>query len=138
MCRNVLICFDAQHVGRVLDAFERALAPSGTLVLGLQMRSARPRAGSRGSRSAHTAPWRRASGGFGPRRSLRRSLGDVPGARRAYEQALRALEPDERHETLPGAGRPADIARARRRISTSSCRGAGPAPGGSTPLSTPN
>ena len=42
------------------------------------------------------------------------SLGDVPAARRAYEQALRALEPDERHETLLAQVDLADIARATR------------------------
>ena len=42
------------------------------------------------------------------------SLGDVPAARRAYEQALRALEPDERHESLLAQVDLADIARATR------------------------
>jgi chemotaxis protein methyltransferase CheR len=34
LCRNVLIYFDAETVARVLASFQRALAPSGRLVLG--------------------------------------------------------------------------------------------------------
>jgi chemotaxis methyl-accepting protein methylase len=171
LCRNVLIYFDAEVVGRVLDSFERALTASGTLVLGVA--DALCATASRVARIPAAAP----SGALAPRKrqqdlrrplgrspvsnedpldaaayfqrglaelesddpaaavgSLRRalyaeplfglaafklggaleSLGDVPAARRAYEQALRALEPDERHETLLAQVDLADIARATR------------------------
>ncbi|HZO36995.1 MAG TPA: protein-glutamate O-methyltransferase CheR [Solirubrobacteraceae bacterium] len=185
LCRNVLIYFDGQTVGRVLDSFAAALAGSGTLVLGVAdalcasasrlaegsgngdagsassgaRRPHRPRrrplgrlavpapvGGSallgesdRDSSDAVIAQTSRAiehdpldAGAYYRRglaelelgdptaaaASLRRALfvepgfglaafklggahearGDLAAARRAYQQALRALEPDERHE----------------------------------------
>jgi chemotaxis methyl-accepting protein methylase len=171
LCRNVLIYFDAEVVGRVLDSFERALARPGTLVLGvadaLCATASRVAKLPAGAPSATVAPLKRRQDlrrplGRSPVGhedpldaaayferglaelesddpaaavgSLRRalyaeplfglaafklggaleSLGDAPAARRAYEQALRALEPDERHETLLAQVDLADIARATR------------------------
>jgi hypothetical protein len=42
------------------------------------------------------------------------ALGDLPAARRAYQQALRALAPDERHESLLDQIDLEDVARATR------------------------
>jgi chemotaxis protein methyltransferase CheR len=172
LCRNVLIYFDTETVARVLESFERALARSGTLLLGaadLLCASASRLAHPRASVPACDPPARQ------PQRLLRRplgrlpgatpedpfdasahfqrgltelesddpaaavsslrralyvdprfglaafklggayeALGDLPAARRAYQQALRTLEPDERHEPLLAQIDLADVATAAR------------------------
>jgi chemotaxis protein methyltransferase CheR len=170
LCRNVLIYFDSATVGRVLASLERALASTGTLVLGaadaLCATAARMAdAGALGGAPAASPsrPLRRPLGRLPvPVRaadphdaadyfqrglealerddpaaavdSLRRALyvapdfglaafklgaahealGDRASARRAYNQALRALDPHERHEALLGQIDLADIATAAR------------------------
>jgi chemotaxis protein methyltransferase CheR len=174
LCRNVLIYFDAETVAQVLASFERALARSGTLVLGaadvLCASASRLAAGpAPAASSVRSAPE--------PRRELRRPLGRLPAAeppgsaedppdaaahfhrglaelengdpagavnslrralfvdphfglaafklggahealgdqsaaRRAYEQALRTLEPHERHEPFLAQVDLADVASA--------------------------
>ena len=171
LCRNVLIYFDAETVGRVLASFESALARGGTLVLGAAdalcataSRSREPAA----ARLQRPSPPRRAlrrplgrpaaveepvtdaealdAAGHFERGlaelerhdpaaavgSLRRALyleprfglaafklgrayealGDLPAARRSYQQALRTLAPDERHEPLLAQIDVGDVARA--------------------------
>jgi chemotaxis protein methyltransferase CheR len=188
LCRNVLIYFGGETVGRVLASFQQALAPGGALVLGAAdalcagastqgAAAAAPAAKARRPSSGRPLrrPLGRAAGGMpatapGARPgisaggaalvapdpltaaayfrrglaelesddpaaavgSLRRALyvepqfglaafklggahealGDVPAARRAYEQALRALEPDERHEAFLAQIDLADVATA--------------------------
>ena len=161
LCRNVLIYFDTETVGRVIDSLERATQPEGMLVLGAAdtlcgtarrlsspaardsapvPRRAAPRILRRpigrrsseqqdeqpepfdaeayflqGLRSLETGDPRAAAS------ALRRALyvdptfglaafslgraheeaGDMPAARRAYEQALRTLDlADDRHDHL--------------------------------------
>ena len=170
LCRNVLIYFDGETVGRVLESFESALTSSGALVLGVAdalcataSRLAETAAGtgapqglSRPSRQALRRPLRRLPGepiaddtldaaahfrrGVAelendpaaavkllrmalyaqPRFGLaafmlggaHEALGDRAAARRAYSQALRALEPDERHEPFLAQVSLADVATA--------------------------
>ena len=172
LCRNVLIYFDGETVGRVLDVLRAARAPRrARSSWGRRTCCARARAGSRGRRRARAVAARRARADAAPparpaaaaaRRpasqdphdaagyflrglaelesndpaaavtSLRRALyvepdfglaafklggahealGDVPAARRAYEQALRALEPHARHEPFLGQIDLADVATA--------------------------
>ena len=181
LCRNVLIYFDGQVVGRVLDssstlspararsssewrmhsarprvasqALQRSRRPSirnltssGTSCAArsgdcrLPARSSVPSQRSTTTRSSAAAYFRRglteleSDDPAAAVNSLRRALyveprfglaafklggaletlGDVPAARRAYEQALRALEPDERHEALLAQIDLADVARAAR------------------------
>jgi chemotaxis protein methyltransferase CheR len=186
LCRNVLIYFDAETVARVLASFDRALAHSGTLVLGAAdvlcasacrlvqnpvpapYRPARePKHQLRRPLGRLPAPELRssedviahasrliahdaldASAHFqrglaqlesddpaGAVNSLRRALyadphfglaafklggayealGDLAAARRAYEQALRTLEPHERHEPFLAQIELADVASAAQR-----------------------
>lgn len=177
LCRNVLIYFDNETVGRVLDSFQHALAPSGELVLGatdvlcanasrlaqgspltpLAMARARepqrrlrrplgraplvdqPDDEEEGDDSPDAAAYFRlglaqlenddpAAAVSSLRRALfvephfglaafklggaHQALGDLPAARRAYEQALRSLEPDERHEPYLAQIDLADVATA--------------------------
>jgi len=168
LCRNVLIYFDAGSVGGVLESFERARAPTGTLILGaadaLCASASRiaadaapgPPAEQRTPRKLRrplgrlpaAAPVEDAdsAAAYFQRgleeledddpaaavRSLRRALfvephfglaafklggahealGDLPAARRAYRQALRALEPHARHEPFLGQIDLADVAAA--------------------------
>lgn len=208
LCRNVLIYFDGETVGRVLESFDRALAGSGTLVLGVadalcasasrlaeaapgrpsedvpgatpgrawrEARSRRPRRPQGQIRAAapvedlalvlerpdgdgteQTIEWASRLVEQEPLNagahyrlglaelergdptaavaSLRRALfvephfglaafklggahearGDRPAARRAYQQALRALEPHERHEPFLDQVDIADVAVAAR------------------------
>jgi chemotaxis protein methyltransferase CheR len=169
LCRNVLIYFDGETVGRVLVSLQAALARSGQLVLGVAdelSASASRRAPAQADAVAPCAPdgqLRRPLGRLQPpaapvdevaaadhfRRglahlqdedpvaavtSLRRALYIEPGfglaafklggayealgepaaAQRAYEQALRALEPDERHEPFLAQIDLADVATAAR------------------------
>jgi chemotaxis methyl-accepting protein methylase len=198
LCRNVLIYFDGDTVARVLASFQRALAPSGRLVLGaadalcasasrladgstatpaLESSSPRPSASHRrlrrplgrlpagveasgavpdlrsaedviahasqliaedpmnagahfqrglaelesGDPAAAVASLRRALYAE-PRFGLAafklgrayEALGDLAAARRAYEQALRTLEPHERYEPLLAQIDLADVAVAAR------------------------
>jgi chemotaxis protein methyltransferase CheR len=169
LCRNVLIYFDAGTVGDVLESFERARAPTGTLVLGAA--DVLCASASRIADAAALAPaadrppprtLRRPLGRLPPAlpgadddaaayfqrglaeleghdpaaavASLRRALyvepafglaafklggahealGELPAARRAYQQALRALEPHARHEPFLGQIDIADVATATR------------------------
>jgi chemotaxis protein methyltransferase CheR len=170
LCRNVLIYFDAGTVGDVLESFERARAPTGTLVLGaadalcasasrIADAAAPVPAAERASRRALRRPLGRLPAitpdedahdatayfqrglaeleGDDPAAavtSLRRALyvepkfglaafklggahealGELPAARRAYQQALRALEPHARHEPFLGQIDIADVATATR------------------------
>jgi chemotaxis protein methyltransferase CheR len=170
LCRNVLIYFDGETVGRLLASFAPALAPAGTLVLGaadvlcasasrLAGTAAAPSAPPRVARVlrrplgrlvpavAHDEEWLDAAAAFerglaelerddpaAAVTSLRRALyaepgfglaafklggahealGDLPAARRAYRQALRALEPHERHEPFLAQIDLADVATATR------------------------
>lgn len=170
LCRNVLIYFDAETVGDVLESFERARAPRGTLVLGaadvLCASASRIAAAVAPGPAAEPTPLRTLrrplgrlpaaapaadahdAGAYFQRglaelegddpaaavTSLRRALyveplfglaafklggahealGDVHAARRAYRQALRALEPHARHEPFLGQIDIADIATAAR------------------------
>jgi chemotaxis protein methyltransferase CheR len=75
LCRNVLIYFDAETVRRVLASFDRALAHSGTLVLGaadVLCASASRVADGRAPVSVSDRPASQ------PRRELRRPLGRLP------------------------------------------------------------
>ncbi|MEN3285654.1 MAG: chemotaxis protein methyltransferase CheR [Solirubrobacteraceae bacterium] len=181
LCRNVLIYFDAETVAQVLASFERALARSGTLVLGAadvlcasaSRLAAGPAAPAVRPASQPQRELRRPLGRLpvpalrGPEEviatasrliaedpldagahflqglaelenddpaaavnSLRRALyvdphfglaafklagahealGDPAAARRAYEQALRTLEPHERHEPFLAQIDLADVA----------------------------
>jgi chemotaxis methyl-accepting protein methylase len=174
LCRNVLIYFDAETVAQVLASFDRALARSGTLVLGaadvLCASASRLAAGpAPAASSVRSAPEPRhelrrplgrlpaaespspaedpldAAAHFqrglaelengdpaGAVNSLRRALfadphfglaafklggahevlGDLAAARRAYAQALRTLEPHERHEAFLAQIDLADVASA--------------------------
>ena len=168
LCRNVLIYFDAGSVGGVLESFERARAPTGTLILGaadalcasasriaadaapgppVEQRTPRKlrRPLGRPPAAAPVADADSAAAYFqrgleeledddpaAAVRSLRRALfvephfglaafklggahealGDLPAARRAYRQALRALEPHARHEPFLGQIDLADVAAA--------------------------
>jgi chemotaxis protein methyltransferase CheR len=187
LCRNVLIYFDAETVARVLASFDRALAHSGTLVLGaadvLCASASRLATGGAPAPSANRPAaqppreLRRPLGRLpaadlrspedviahasrliaedpldaaahferglaelesgdpaGAVNSLRRALyadphfglaafklggayealGDLAAARRSYEQALRTLEPHERHESVLGQIDLADVAGAAR------------------------
>ena len=166
LCRNVLIYFDADTVGRIMASFEHARAPAGALVLGAadvlcasasRMALAVAPAVPRPARALRRPLGRPApavvpaedphdAAGYFLRgleelesndpaaavTSLRRALyvepdfglaafklggahealGDVPAARRAYRQALRALEPHARHEPFLGQIDLADVATA--------------------------
>jgi chemotaxis methyl-accepting protein methylase len=185
LCRNVLIYFDTQTVARVLASFERALARSATLVLGVadvlcasasrlaagpapvffpsrptpapqrelrrplgRLRAAELRSPddviAHASRLIAEDPLDAAAhfqrglaelesdDPAGAVNSLRRALyadphfglaafklggayetlGDLAAARRAYQQALRTLEPHERHETFLAQVDLADVASA--------------------------
>jgi chemotaxis methyl-accepting protein methylase len=167
LCRNVLIYFDGQTVGRVVASFERALARSGSLVLGaadvLCASASRMAEATAPVEVRARRPLRRPLGRIAPvaraedpleaaayferglaelesddpaaavaslRRALyveprfglaafklggaHEALGDLPAARRAYQQALRALEPDERHEPFLAQIDLADVAAATR------------------------
>ena len=91
LCRNVLIYFDAGTVAQVVTSLERALAPRGTLVLGVAdvlCRSA--------SRLAATA----VGGPPPPPRPLRRPLGrpptpEQPPGAAAHAEAATATRSDE-------------------------------------------
>jgi chemotaxis protein methyltransferase CheR len=77
LCRNILIYFDGETVARVLESFDRALARSGTLVLG-----AADVLCATASRLTE-APARLPPAGapaHPPQRQLRRPLGRLPGA----------------------------------------------------------
>jgi chemotaxis protein methyltransferase CheR len=168
LCRNVLIYFDGETVGRVLACLQDALAGAGQLVLGAAdelcasaWRRAPPAAGAppapRGPGGRLRRPLGRLQPPAGPVdevaaadhfrcglahlqdddpaaavASLRRALyveprfglaafklggayealGEPAAARRAYQQALRALEPDERHEAFLAQIDLADVATA--------------------------
>jgi chemotaxis protein methyltransferase CheR len=168
LCRNVLIYFDAVTVGDVLESFERARAPTGTLVLGaadvLCASASRIAAAAAPGPAAERTPLRTLRRPLGRLpaalpdahdatayfqrglaelegddpaaavNSLRRALyvepkfglaafklggahealGELPAARRAYQQALRALEPHARHEPFLGQIDLADVATAAR------------------------
>jgi chemotaxis protein methyltransferase CheR len=170
LCRNVLIYFDGETVGRVLASLQDALARSGELVLGVAdelCASASRRAPAAADAVAPCAPDGQLRRPLGRLRapaaapvdevaaadhfhrglthlqdedpaaavtSLRRALYIEPGfglaafklggayealgepaaAQRAYEQALRALEPHERHEPFLAQIDLADVATAAR------------------------
>jgi chemotaxis methyl-accepting protein methylase len=72
LCRNVLIYFDGDTIRRVLQSFDRALAPSGSLVLGAAdaLCATASRLGEPAAPPPPAAPR--------PRRELRRPLGRLP------------------------------------------------------------
>jgi chemotaxis protein methyltransferase CheR len=74
LCRNVLIYFDAATVGRVLESFEQARVPTGTLILGV----ADVLCASASRIAAAAAPG--AAAEPKPLRTLRRPLGRLPAA----------------------------------------------------------
>jgi len=93
LCRNVLIYFDSETVGRVLASFERARAPSGSLVLG----TADVLCASASRMAMAAAPPARLP--VSPGRTLRQPLGRLPAAARTpvgapeyFQQGLAELE----------------------------------------------
>jgi chemotaxis protein methyltransferase CheR len=171
LCRNVLIYFDSETVGQVLESFERARADTGSLVLGAAdvlcasasrmataaVPAASPAAQLRPPMRGLRRPLGRlqaaapvedphdaaeyfrqglaelesddpAAAVSSLRRALyvepqfglaafklggaHEALGDLPAARRAYQRALRALEPDARHESFLAQIDLEDVARA--------------------------
>jgi chemotaxis protein methyltransferase CheR len=111
LCRNVLIYFDGETVARVLASFERALAPSGTLVLGAADALCASASRLAQGPGATTIPTSR------PRRSrsdrlLRRPLGRLPAdvADRAAPGDLRSPEEVIAHTSQLIAEDPLDAA----------------------------
>lgn len=103
LCRNVLIYFDSETVGRVLESFDHALAPSGMLVLGVADALC-----ASASRLAESAPQPKP---FAPgaaatpvqrqrprRRALRRPLGHVAVAAPVEDLAL-LVEASDQHSS---------------------------------------
>ena len=95
LCRNVLIYFDSETVARVLESFERARAPSGSLVLG----TADVLCASASRMAMAVVPAARVP--VPPSRTLRQPLGRLPdvtgspdavGAPEYFRQGLAELE----------------------------------------------
>ena len=93
LCRNVLIYFDTETVGRVLESLDRALAPSGTLVLGVADALC-----ASASRLAETAPDPSVREPRRRRRELPRQLGHVAVAAAVKDLAM-LVEASDRHSS---------------------------------------
>jgi chemotaxis protein methyltransferase CheR len=117
-CRNVLIYFEAPFAEQVIESLERSLRPDGLLMLGaadaLTRTASRPAVRPRAAEGTLRRPAKAVA-------ALRRALyadaefslaaftlgraydalGDISAARRAYEQALRTLDPaHDGHERM--------------------------------------
>jgi chemotaxis methyl-accepting protein methylase len=93
VCRNVLIYFDPSTVERVLDTLDRALAPSGALLLGAADRLCRPpsrRPSARAPARARPAPAR--AGWRAARPAPRRPAAAAAPAEGTIAQALAAAD----------------------------------------------